>query len=178
MALQTSIGQFEWGTQGARASGDAVNGEGMCRVKDTAFEGRFVFWGADATDRQDKTVTGTGHQGSVVAGFAERWLARPKFDPTTEASLSVSKGELIHAQTTGAFFALTESADTKAGMKVYARISDGAILAAAAGGASPAGSVATGFYVETVEPVSMNASGEVPAGSLVKISSYIEGGAK
>jgi hypothetical protein len=134
-------------------------------VKTSAREGRFVFWGSAAGDRNKHLVNATG---TVVAGFAERWMTRPKFDPTAQESLEVKAGETIHIQTTGEFFAVTSTAAVP-GQEVFAATADGQIVTGTpvANGEAPDGTVKTGFFVAAVEP-----SGGGAAGSLIVISTY------
>jgi hypothetical protein len=63
--IQTTIGDLAWGLEGTRAGHDEVSGEPMGIVKTAAREGRFVFWGATAGDRNKRLVDGAGIRGLI-----------------------------------------------------------------------------------------------------------------
>lgn len=167
MAIQQEVtGSYPWGIEGARSGQNVVNGI-MRFLKEDGFEGHFLFESDDLEERNSLIVLPAG---TIVAGFAERWMTRPITDPTQRGSLSVRAGDQIHCQTTGDFYARTTTT-ASVGQEVFARQTDGAIVCADPTDTPPAGSSKTGYAVYLVDP-SAAVNGVVPADSLIAISTY------
>ena len=162
VASQQSIAvEGDFADHNVRTSVDAGPG-GLVAGAQGVTIGRFAWLDYTRVDSNNAAAIANSFGAGAPAGFVHREQQGTIFDWRQGAGMTIAPGIMVTLHNEGAFFVKNANPGyVQPGMKAFARLSDGAVLFAAAGAAGPGAATATGSIAAGTSSTTGSIAGNV-----------------